>query len=524
MKRILGGLLAASLLATACSPGALTPRNVASTSAAAAPTSAPAARAVLPALAPTTGPQPAAPVDASAATPKAAGAGGAQDASAAQEATAVHAAQPAAAPTPAEEPTPSSQPAPLERMIIYTTSLTLLVVNLPGAVSEVSAIATSLGGFVAGVEQHFQDEHPSAVVRLKVPADKYDEAMNRLRRDGVDARDEKTTTDDVTEEYNDLQNQLASLQATYNQYLELMKKAQTVDDVVKLQQRIDEVKLQLDRLKGRVSFLQRQSAFATVTVTLLPAQEVLMQEYSARLAQQRSLQMQQATLLIQIKQARTDEERNSLLDQLGQVKLRLDALAVTIAQIREKAQRASVVLPTPELGTAVDTSLAATSADDLARTYLDLRVEIRATELRRDVLQQQLQQTPPPANVDALRTDLKDAVLRLQALNERLQAVEDQAQRQHVTLPSVDSDLLAVLVGGQDSQRGLTRFWRSVTQAWEASLAMLSEVGIGLAQLLVFFWWLLPLLVLGLAVGRRSRLFRRSWRRPPVASPGESTG
>ena len=111
---------------------------------------------------------------------------------------------------------------------------------------------------------------PVTSIKVKLPPDRYDAAMRQIRALAVEVTSEKATTQDVTEEFSDVQTQLASLEATHAQLLELLKKAQTIDEILKINEKVAQTKAQIDRLKGRETFLQRSSELATITVNAKP--------------------------------------------------------------------------------------------------------------------------------------------------------------------------------------------------------------------------------------------------------------
>src|SRR5207302_10090802 len=97
-----------------------------------------------------------------------------------------------------------------------------------------------------------------------VPPDQYEATRGSIRDLAVDVRSEKATTQDVTEEFSDAQTQIASLEATHAQLLELMKRTGSVEELLKVQQQADQVRLQIDRLKGRATAIERLSSLASM--------------------------------------------------------------------------------------------------------------------------------------------------------------------------------------------------------------------------------------------------------------------
>ena len=174
-------------------------------------------------------------------------------------------------PPPAQSPGESSgapaQPLP-ERMIVRNGRIELTVAEVPRTVEAVNALAGRLGGVLLTSEMRERDGEPYATLSMRVPSTRYDEAMDELRRLAVKVDAENSNAQDVTEEFADLGLQVRNLEATETQYLELLKRAQSVEDVLRVQQRLGEVRTQIERLRGRMNALQRRSDLSQIDVTL----------------------------------------------------------------------------------------------------------------------------------------------------------------------------------------------------------------------------------------------------------------
>jgi hypothetical protein len=372
-------------------------------------------------------------------------------------------------------------------MVIYTTELALLVASPNQTVASIGDVVAHSGGYVAGVENKDDNGTPLTIVRLKVPPDRYEAAMRQLRGLAVEVTNEKATTQDVTEEFNDVQTQLAALEASYNQLLELMSKAQNVDEILKVQEKLSQTKVQIDRLKGRQTFLQRSSELATITVSLRPAGDVLARTYSGLKTQLRRAEAQRAQLVTSIQRARTTEEETALRDQLGEVTLTIDRLNARIADVEGKARAASITLPTPA---ADDPTTAAASTDqDLVGEYLRLRGQQRAAEVERDRLTREQRQNSSPETAEQLR----QSILRVATLDTQVTAIQERARRAGVALPNLTQDQVAALAG-------------LPPESWYSRIDLT--------------WWLLSGLVTFLAVVSGALVARRLRRRSgPAPSP-----
>lgn len=162
-----------------------------------------------------------------------------------------------------------SLPPVLDRKIIMTATLTLATDEVSQRFEDVANIAAGAGGFVASSSFGFRDEEQVASVTLRVPGTQYQRVLAELRKLG-DVRSEQATSNDVTEQFTDLESRLRNLQRTEQQYLELLGRAQTVDEILVVQDRLSQVRGEIEQVQGRIQLLEDQVDLATVTVHLEP--------------------------------------------------------------------------------------------------------------------------------------------------------------------------------------------------------------------------------------------------------------
>lgn len=156
----------------------------------------------------------------------------------------------------------------IERKIVKTGYITLEVEDIAETISEVTKVADELGGYVVSSHKSEGEKQVSGSVRIRIPADRFDEAFDRLRQLAINVPHESTTSKDITEEYIDLEARLHNLEATEAQYLALLEKAETVEEMLKVQQALSNVRGQIEQIEGRIRYLERTSDMALIEVTL----------------------------------------------------------------------------------------------------------------------------------------------------------------------------------------------------------------------------------------------------------------
>ncbi len=156
-----------------------------------------------------------------------------------------------------------------ERVIVQTGNLNLKVNNIALAMNTIKEIAQSHGGYVASADWHNEKNQNSATISIRVPAETYDIATQSLRKLALEILHESSQIQDVTEEYTDLTAQLKNLEAAENRYLDLLFKAETVEEMLEIKQMISKTRGEIERIKGRMQYLEHTSATSLIKIDLV---------------------------------------------------------------------------------------------------------------------------------------------------------------------------------------------------------------------------------------------------------------
>jgi hypothetical protein len=156
-------------------------------------------------------------------------------------------------------------------MVIRTAQLTVEVTDMEHALAQAREIASRSGGFVSASNTHLDDSGDQsrtiADLTLDVRSDVADSAMSDLRALGK-VTAESSGSQDVTDEYVDLDSNLRNLQASEAAILKLMDRATQIQDVLALQRELTNVRGQIERIQGRKTYLERRTDMATITLSL----------------------------------------------------------------------------------------------------------------------------------------------------------------------------------------------------------------------------------------------------------------
>jgi hypothetical protein len=154
-----------------------------------------------------------------------------------------------------------------ERMVIYNGYLSIETGDLTGTLEKIRTLAERYGGYVAGTSRSNFGNQATAEISIRIPQDKFHTSIREIGTYGR-VLDERTTSDDVTEHYIDLKARLKNLQTLENNIVELLAKAETVDEILKVEQELGRVRGEIDSLQGQINYIERNVTMSLITVNL----------------------------------------------------------------------------------------------------------------------------------------------------------------------------------------------------------------------------------------------------------------
>ncbi|MDH5696293.1 MAG: DUF4349 domain-containing protein [Dehalococcoidia bacterium] len=157
-----------------------------------------------------------------------------------------------------------------ERMIVRTGEMSLVVEEVIQARDDIAQLAVSFDGYVVSSRISGEEEEMRGWISIRVPDEKFDQALVELRNLAVRVDSESTSSQDVTEEYVDLKSRLKNAEATEKQYLALLEKAVDVEDILSIYDSLSRVRQEIEQIKGRMQYLERTSSMSLISVYLEP--------------------------------------------------------------------------------------------------------------------------------------------------------------------------------------------------------------------------------------------------------------
>jgi hypothetical protein len=155
-------------------------------------------------------------------------------------------------------------------LIVRTGQLDLQVADLEAAIRGAESAVTSVGGYVAGSQRSGEADQASASVMFRIPAARWTETLDALRKLGTKVLGEQTSSEEVTAQVVDLGARLANLRVTETALQGIMDRATKIPDVLAVQEQLTGVRQQIEELTAQKQTLENRAALATLTVNFTP--------------------------------------------------------------------------------------------------------------------------------------------------------------------------------------------------------------------------------------------------------------
>jgi hypothetical protein len=172
---------------------------------------------------------------------------------------------------------PNQQPIPVQGpMVIKQASLTIGVPSgsFEDKLSAVRTIVAQEQGFISGTQAQAttgaDQTIRSGVITFMVPSDSFDDTIAAVQKLGK-LQTINQGGQDVSAQYVDLQARLANAEAQRDAMLTLLRRAQSISDIIAIQTQVGEITQQIEELKGQIAYIDHNTAFGTISVNIVEA-------------------------------------------------------------------------------------------------------------------------------------------------------------------------------------------------------------------------------------------------------------
>ena len=156
-----------------------------------------------------------------------------------------------------------------ERKIIKSSQLSLETAKFNDVINSLEDMVKSYGGYIAsssidaeGINNNYQCLR-FASYKINVPSDKLDDFLDESSKLAT-VRNKSTSAEDITAQYYDNESRLKSLQIQEERYLEILKTATEVKDIIEIENALTDVRYEIENLTTCLNKISNLVDMATV--------------------------------------------------------------------------------------------------------------------------------------------------------------------------------------------------------------------------------------------------------------------
>lgn len=161
--------------------------------------------------------------------------------------------------------------------LVYTASLTVQTLTYEDAVRSLKELIRAKNGIISSEEEYDNDRYwysslESSGTRhlrltVRIPTASFDAFLNEMEGSGK-IISKSTNVVNITRQYNDVSVQIEALQKQEKRLLEMMDKAETIEDMIAVESRLTDVQAQLNSYMTQRASMDMDVEYSTVTISL----------------------------------------------------------------------------------------------------------------------------------------------------------------------------------------------------------------------------------------------------------------
>lgn len=159
-----------------------------------------------------------------------------------------------------------------EEKIIKTVDLSIQTKEYEAYLAALTSNVTKLGGYVENSTNHMgsyysSNSNRSSTYVVRIPADKLDEFLAGAEEKGKIIR-KTEKQENVTLEYVDLESRINAYKTERTTLTGLLEKAESLEDVLSIQERLSEVNYQIESYTAKMRVLENRIGYSTITLNI----------------------------------------------------------------------------------------------------------------------------------------------------------------------------------------------------------------------------------------------------------------
>ena len=159
-------------------------------------------------------------------------------------------------------------PPKLETKLIKEAYLSILTENAKLTLDQVKQLVNQLNGYITKEEENEYGNSLSINALIRIPSQNFDTLVTKIEKLAKKVENKSIEVKDVTEEFIDIQSRLKTKKDVEKRYLEILKKANSTEEILKVEEQLGKIREEIELVEGRLKYLQNKISYSTIDLRL----------------------------------------------------------------------------------------------------------------------------------------------------------------------------------------------------------------------------------------------------------------
>ncbi len=156
-----------------------------------------------------------------------------------------------------------------DRKIIKTADYRIEVADIQSSTQAIRNVVARHDGFIANMDLSNNSRHTTTSMTIRIPNNHFNSVLDAINKEAVATQYKRIKSDDISEEFVDIQSRLETKKEVKKRYTELLrKKAENLEEVLMAEEKIRRLQEEIDSREGRLRYLENQSSLSTIQLAI----------------------------------------------------------------------------------------------------------------------------------------------------------------------------------------------------------------------------------------------------------------
>lgn len=158
-----------------------------------------------------------------------------------------------------------------ERKLIKNGEISFETTSITETKAFLQQLISAYNGYISNETIESYRTNPTEVLTIRIPGNRFDTLIANIGRQIGTFDSKRININDVTAEFVDVEARLKNKRQLEEKYRELLKKADNMEDILKIEGEISTIREDIESTEGRLRYLESQVGYSTLTVTYYEA-------------------------------------------------------------------------------------------------------------------------------------------------------------------------------------------------------------------------------------------------------------